>query len=90
MSEIKIKKIKKKSDIKRFVRLPFSLYRDDPCWVPPLISDQVKFFQPTKNPYFDHSEVQLFLAERDDQLVGRITAHTNKQHSIRLAEGTEV
>jgi len=82
MSEIKIKKIKKKSDIKRFVRLPFSLYRDDPCWVPPLISDQVKFFQPTKNPYFDHSEVQLFLAERDDQLVGRITAHTNKQHNV--------
>ncbi|MBW6516732.1 MAG: GNAT family N-acetyltransferase [Candidatus Cloacimonetes bacterium] len=82
MSELKVRPIKKKRDIKRFILFPFSLYERDSCWVPPLIGDQMKFFNPTKNPYYDHSEVCLFLAERDGKIVGRITAHTNKQHNV--------
>lgn len=82
MNELKIVPVKKKRDIKRFILFPFELYKDDQCWVPPLIGDQMKFFDPTKNPYFGHSEVRLFLAERDNRIVGRITAHTNKQHNV--------
>ncbi len=82
MSDIRIFKAKKRRDLKRFVTFPFSLYRGNDCWTPPLISDQMKFFRPAKNPYYDHSEVQPFLAERDGQIVGRLTAHTNKQHNV--------
>lgn len=82
MQEVKITRVKKKKDIKRFVEFPFFLYSNDDRFVPPLINDQIKFFCPDKNPYFDHSEVQLFLAERDDKIVGRLTAHTNKQHNV--------
>ncbi len=80
--KISVRKIKKKSDVDKFIKLPFKLYRKTTNWVAPLISEQRKFFNPSKNPYYDHSEVQLFLAEKDGEVVGRITAHTNKQHNL--------
>ncbi len=67
--------------LKQFILLPFTLYKNDPNWVAPMISDQMKFFDPEKNPYFEHSEVQLFLALKDGKVVGRISAHTNTQHN---------
>jgi len=79
---MKVRPIKKKSDIKKFILFPFSLYQKESCWVPPLISDQIKYLDPTHNPYFQHSDVQLFLAERDGKIVGRISAHTNKPHNL--------
>ncbi|MCB5230798.1 MAG: GNAT family N-acetyltransferase [Candidatus Cloacimonas sp.] len=82
MEQTIVRPIKHPKDIKKFVTFPFGLYKDDPVWVPPLIGDQMNYFNPSKNPYYDHSEVQLFLAERNGKIVGRITAHTNKQHNL--------
>jgi hypothetical protein len=66
--------------LKAFIKFPWRIYRDEPNWVPPLILDQLHFFTPGKNPYFSHSTAQLFMAFRDDQPVGRISAHENNQH----------
>lgn len=77
---IKVIPVDSKRLLKSFIMLPFQLYKDDPNWVPPLISDQYKFFNPRLNPYYEHSEVQLFVALQDNQVVGRISAHTNTQH----------
>ncbi len=68
-------------ELNKFIKLPFQLYKDDPYWVAPLLMDQKKFFNPKKNPYFKHSEVQLFLALQNDKVVGRISAHTNTLHN---------
>ena len=68
-------------ELRKFIKLPFQLYKDDPYWVAPLLMDQKKFFNPKKNPYFKHSEVQLFLALQNDKVVGRISAHTNTLHN---------
>ena len=61
--------------------LPFELYRNDPNWVAPLIMDMKNMFNPKKNPYYTHSEVQLYLAFDNNKLVGRVSAHTNRQHN---------
>ena len=53
-----------------FVQFPFKLYRGDPNWVPPLIEERLDFFDPKKNPFYEHSRYQLFLARRDGELVG--------------------
>ena len=66
--------------LKTFIKFPWRIYRDDPNWVPPLILDQLQFFTPGKNPYLSHSTAQLFMAFRDDEPVGRISAHENNQH----------
>lgn len=69
-----------KGQLKTFIRFPWKVYEDDPNWVPPLIFDQLQFFNPGKNPYFLHSQAQLFMAYRDGEPVGRISAHENTRH----------
>ena len=75
MTDIKIRLVSTKADKQAFVNLPFRLYADDPNWVPPLKSDVMATITPGKNPWFEHGEAQLFLAERDGHIVGRISAH---------------
>ena len=70
-----------KKQLKDFILLPFKIYKNESNWVPPLISDRKKFFNPKKNPYYQHSEVKLFLALKDGEPVGRISAHSNTQHN---------
>ena len=62
-------------DRKAFVDLPFRLYADDPNWVPPLKREALEMITPEKNGWFSHARAQLFLAERGDRVVGRISAH---------------
>ncbi len=78
---VQIKPVVSKKDLKDFIMLPFRLYKDDKTWVAPLISEQLKFFNPKKNPYYLHSEVMLFLALQDGVVVGRISAQTNTEHN---------
>ncbi len=64
-----------KADFTAFIDLPFRLYADDPHWVPPLKGEVRELLTPGKNPFFEHADVQLFLARRDGAVVGRISAH---------------
>ncbi|RZL73050.1 MAG: N-acetyltransferase, partial [Sphingomonas sp.] len=64
-----------KKDRKIFIDLPFRLYADDPNWVPPLKSEALGLITPEKNGWFSHAKAQLFLAEEDGRVVGRISAH---------------
>lgn len=78
---IDIKPVTTRRERKIFVKLPWKIYKDDPQWVPPLIIDRMNFLDPKKNPYFKHSQVQLFLAYKDGELAGRISAHENRNHN---------
>ena len=66
-----------KSDLKTFVKFPFSLYKDSPYWVPPIISDEVQTFDKTVNPAFKNADAWFFLAYKDGVLAGRIVAIIN-------------
>lgn len=66
--------------MRRFIDLPWSIYRDDPHWVPPLKSDVRKAFDPAHHPFHQHSEAQPFLALRGERPVGRIAAIRNRNH----------
>jgi len=72
---LSIRPINSKADRKKFIDLPFRLYKDDPNWVPPLKGEALGLITPEKNGWFSHAEAQLFLAERGDRVVGRISAH---------------
>jgi hypothetical protein len=74
-SPLTIRPIHSKADRKKFVDLPFCLYNDDPNWVPPLKSEALGLITPEKNGWFSHAKAQLFLAEQDGRVVGRISAH---------------
>lgn len=67
-----------KSQVRRFVELPYRLYRDCPQWVPPLFVDAYTYLNRRKHPFHEHSDVDFFLAVRDGRNVGRIAAIENK------------
>jgi len=67
-----------KAQVKRFVELPYKLYKDCPQWVPPLYVDAYLLLNRKKHPFFEHSEADFFLAVRDGTVVGRICAGNNK------------
>ncbi len=86
MSEqIDIRKVLSPKDLSHFIKFPFSLYHNDPYWIPPVITDMENRFNPKKNPMFEHAEVQLFLAVKKEMIVGRIAAiidyRDNEHHS---------
>ena len=76
-----VRPLRSRRELRTFIRLPWRLYADTPCWVAPLLTAEKARFNPRKNPYFDHADVQLFLAWRGGEPVGRIAAHVNHEHN---------
>jgi GNAT superfamily N-acetyltransferase len=77
-----------KADRESFLRLPWSLYGSMPSWVPNLLMLQREVIDPKKNPFFAHSEVELFVARRDGDVVGRISASIDRDHNSHHGEKT--
>ncbi|MFA6392203.1 MAG: GNAT family N-acetyltransferase [Patescibacteria group bacterium] len=83
---ITIKEINSPAEVKEFVKFPWRIYRDDAYWVAPLIRDQINFFNPEKNPFYQHSRVQLIMAYENGRPVGRLSVHENTLHVKRHEE----
>jgi len=79
---VKVRQIDSKADRKKFVKMPWRVYRNDLRWVPPLLADRLETIDPRKNPFFGHGQAALFLAEGEDgQPLGRISAQINTLHN---------
>jgi hypothetical protein len=78
-ASVSIRPVRTRRELKRFVKVPFHLHREHPQWVPPLISERMRFLDRGRNPYFEHAEAEYFLAERDGEPVGRITAQADER-----------
>jgi GNAT superfamily N-acetyltransferase len=74
-----IKPVKTRRELKRFVKVPFGLHRNHPQWVAPLIFERLQFLDRSRNPFFEHAESDFFIAERDGEPVGRITAQVDER-----------
>jgi hypothetical protein len=81
MSNIVVEPVNTRKGMSEFVQLPFKLYRDDPAWVPPLIEERLAYFDTQKNPFWEHSHYQCFVARRQGKLVGTIGAVVNDNHN---------
>ena len=77
MGSLEIRPVHSTGDLRRFIRLPFGLYRHEPNWVAPLIFERKQFLDRRKNPFFEHGRAEYFLALRDGKPVGRITAQVD-------------
>jgi hypothetical protein len=67
--------------VKRFIDLPFRLYRDCPQWVPPLVDDVKLMLNRHKYPFYEHSNADFFLAESNGQVVGRLAILANRHYN---------
>ncbi len=74
-ADLSISPVETKAERAAFVDLAYRLNAGDPAWVAPLRMEAAELVTPGKNPFFDHADVQLFLARRGGTIVGRISAH---------------
>ena len=76
-SEINIKEIESKEDLKKFVMFPFDLYKDSKYWVAPIIKEELEVLEKEINPVFKNADANYFLAYINGKIVGRIAALIN-------------
>lgn len=68
--------------VKRFLNLPFKIYEDSPCWVPPLESDARRMLDRRRHPFYHHSDAAFFLAQDEaGEAVGRIAVLDNRHYN---------
>jgi hypothetical protein len=70
-----------RSQVRRFVRIPYRLYENNPQWVPPLKIDADIVLNRKKHPFYEHSDADFFIAVRDGHDVGRIAALVNRPYN---------
>jgi hypothetical protein len=76
MGNVVIKKVESKSDLKKFIRFNYELYKDNPYSVPDLYEDMLGTFS-DKNPAMEFCEAEYFLAYKDGKIVGRVAGIIN-------------
>jgi hypothetical protein len=86
VAELTIRPVDTRSEQNRFIRLPWRIYRDDPCWMPPLVMSQEELLNFRPHPFYEKSRSRSFLAVRGGRAVGRITAIVNAGHVERHGE----
>ena len=84
--EIQLKEVSSLRELKQFVSFLYSLYRDNPYWVPPLRFDELHSLRKDKNPAFDFCEAKYWLAYKNGKIVGRIAGIINHKYNEKWNE----
>ncbi len=85
---LSIRPVVSKQDRQRFLELPWRIFAGDPAWVPPLLLERGMHLNPKQNPFFEHAELQLWLAYRGEEPVGRISAQVNRASLAHRKDAT--
>ncbi len=83
---MEIKTVETKKDISNFINLAFYLYRDNPYWVPPIKTDEIKQLNRDKNPAFAFCDARFWTAWKDRKCVGRIGAIINELYNKKVGK----
>jgi hypothetical protein len=81
MASIEVVEVETPGQLSQFIKYPFTLYKDVPQYVFPLIMERKEFFDQKKNPFYRTARVKLFLAVRDGEVCGRIATCVNFAHN---------
>jgi len=82
---LQVKPVDNRRAQRQFIRLPWSIYANDPVWVPPLLMERKEHLSP-HNPYFGHARYRSWIAYRNGKAVGRISAQIDQLHLARYQE----
>ena len=74
---VEIKRVTTKRDLRKFIMLPFKIYKGNSFWIPPLIMDEYNSLRKDVNPSFDFAQAEYWLAYKEGKLVGRIAGILN-------------
>ena len=88
MAGIEVVAVENKAGLNQFVELPYSLYRDDPHWVPPLRIAVKELLDRAKHPFYANADAQFYIARRNGTVLGRVAAILDKAHNRFHEENT--
>ena len=66
---IRIEEVTTHKQLDKFIKFPFSIYKGNPYWTPPLLMDEKNTLDWKKNPAFEVSQARYWLAYKDDKVV---------------------
>ena len=69
---VEIKPVKNREELRKFIYLPSKIHRNHSNWVPPVYSEEWKYFSPKRNKAFSACDTTLALAYRNRDVIGRI------------------
>ncbi len=81
MSRYEIIEVKKKSDLKAFIKFPLELYHTESNYVPHLFIERLMFFNEKLNPFFKHAKVKNFILRDNNEICGRVSAIVDFAHN---------
>ena len=81
MAQIEVTEVRTRRDRDAFIKFQWSIYRNDPAWVPPLLIERKQFLNRKKHPFYQHGDAALFLARRNGEIVGRIMASDDPNYN---------
>ena len=76
---IQTREVTGKRMLDEFIRVPWTIYRDDPHWIAPLVIERRQAFADS-HPFFQHAKWQAWIAYRDGAPTGRISAQIDELH----------
>ena len=85
--KIEISEVTDKKALKKFIRVPWAIYKNDPNWIPPLLMERKEALS-SKHPFFKHAKWKAWVAFQDDKPVGRISAQIDDLHQQRYNNKT--
>ena len=86
MAELRIHRVATRRQKRQFLEFPWTLYKGDPNWIPPLRSNQKELAGYVRHPFYERNSVQTFIATRGDEVCGRIAAILNHGHNVQYNE----
>ncbi len=86
MPDVVVQPVSSRRQRKEFLAFPWTLYRNDPNWIPPLRQNQAELVGYRWHPFYERNRIQTFLAYREGQICGRIAAILNEGHIERYQE----
>ena len=86
MSQLRVAPVETAKEFNAFLRLPWSIYKNDPNWVPPLLMELKERLDTKKNPFFQHARAKYWLVYRGERPVGRVSAQIDDLGIEHLGE----
>ncbi|MFZ5608788.1 MAG: N-acetyltransferase [Pseudomonadota bacterium] len=87
-SRYRITALEPSDKLDAFIEVPWTVFKDDAHWSPPLRFERREIVSAKANPYFAHAKARYFLATRDGVPVGRVSAQICELVQQRMGQGT--
>jgi hypothetical protein len=71
---IEILTVNDQAMLRRFIRIPSAVHKDDAAWITPLTMEREEAFSPKDNQFLRRAEVRFWIARREGRDIGRISA----------------